>query len=54
LKRFVETDVSDPNAKDKMRSSPILEESHMGKLFDEMPINVEEALLNEEDEDATI
>lgn len=51
LNRFVETDVSDPGAKDKMRSAPILDESQMGKLFEQVPEDVEQALLEEEAED---
>lgn len=53
LNRFVETDVSDSGAKDKMRSAPILDENQMGKLFDQAPANVEQALLEDDDDDHT-
>ncbi len=50
LKRFVETDVSDSGAKDKMRSAPILDETQMGKLFAQIPTNAELALFVEDDD----
>ncbi|WP_082818123.1 hypothetical protein [Variovorax boronicumulans] len=46
--RFSELDVSRDNAKDQLRSSPILEESHFQSLFVAVPENVETALLADE------
>jgi hypothetical protein len=47
LNRFNELDVSDSDAKDRMRSAPILEESNFQSLFQEAPANVEDALLSD-------
>lgn len=54
LNKFVELDVSDPSSRDKMRSNPTLDETQMGKLFDAAPANVEQALLEDEDEDELV
>ncbi|HEY2014574.1 MAG TPA: hypothetical protein VGH38_13780, partial [Bryobacteraceae bacterium] len=43
--RFSEVDVSLSDAKEKMRSSPILEEAKLANLFQSAPENLEEALL---------
>jgi hypothetical protein len=48
LGKFNEIDVSDAQAKDKMRSAPLLDGDQMSKLFDAAPANVEQALLSEE------
>jgi len=44
--RFSEVDVSSPDAKEKMRSAPVLEESKLATLFAAAPANVERALLD--------
>ncbi len=46
--RFSELDVSDVEAKDRMRSAPVLEESDFKLLFEKTPENVEGALLADE------
>lgn len=46
--RFNELDVSGSDAKDRMRSAPILEESDFQSLFKLTPANVESALLADE------
>ena len=43
--RFTEIEVSAPGAKDKMRSAPILDQSHLEKAFSEAPDDVEHLLL---------
>lgn len=42
--RFSEIDVSDPEAKDKMRSAPILEQAELNTVYESLPDNIEEAL----------
>jgi hypothetical protein len=44
--RFSEVDVSSSDAKEKMRSAPILEESKLSSLFGNAPANLEEVLLD--------
>lgn len=46
--RFVEVDISSHDAKEKMRSAPVLEESKLSSLFGTAPANVEAALLDTE------
>jgi hypothetical protein len=46
--RFAEVDVSSPDAKEKMRSAPILEENKLSSLFEHTPANLEELLLDSE------
>lgn len=46
--RFSELDVSDADAKDRMRSAPILEEEDFQSLLNSTPANVEDALLEDE------
>ena len=43
--RFNEIDVSEPGAKEKMRSAPILDAARLSDLFNKAPSNIEEALL---------
>lgn len=43
--RFTELDVSDRNAKETMRSTPILSTEELTRLFNELPQNVETELL---------
>jgi len=45
--RFNEVDVSHPQAKEKMRSAPVLEEKQLKTRFDDSPTDIEEALLSE-------
>jgi hypothetical protein len=45
--RFNETDVSEPNAKEKMRSAPVLEVARLAELFEKTPADIEAALLAE-------
>jgi hypothetical protein len=49
-KRLNEIDVSATDAKEKMRSAPIFEESRIKELFSKVPDNIEQALLAEEAE----
>lgn len=46
--RFNELDVSESDAKDRLRSAPILDEGDFQSLFDSTPVNVEDALMEEE------
>jgi hypothetical protein len=48
-KRFAELDVSEPDAKEKFRSAPILEAIQFKALFDSTPQNVETALMEVND-----
>lgn len=50
--RFNELDVSDPEARDKMRSAPILEQAELKSVYDTLPENIEEALAAEDAEEA--
>ena len=45
-----EVDLSDPGAKEKMRSAPVLDEAQFGHLWDSAPDDVEAALLQQEKE----
>jgi len=47
--RFNEIDLSDPEAKEKMRSAPILDENLFDSLWTSAPSNPEEALKAQED-----
>jgi hypothetical protein len=49
--RFAEVDVSSTDAKEKMRSAPILDEAKLGNLFKQIPSDVERALHELEDVD---
>jgi hypothetical protein len=42
--RFLEIDVSEPRAKDKMRSAPVLDKARLEQLFKEVPADIESAL----------
>ena len=44
--RFNEIDVSNPGAKEKMRSAPVLEASRLTELFGNAPVDIEKALLS--------
>ncbi len=44
--KFTEIDISSRDAKEKMRSSPVLDASKLSDLFRTVPANVEEALLS--------
>lgn len=46
--RFNELDVSESDAKDRVRSAPVLEESSFNAAFDHAPNDAEEALLTDE------
>ena len=46
--RFTEIDVSSGNAKDQMRSAPILDEAKLQATFKSAPTDVERALLNDD------
>lgn len=46
--RFTEIDVSDREAKDKMRSAPELDSSKLTSLLKSVPQNVEQALLEQD------
>ena len=51
--RFTEIDVSERNAKDKMRSAPVLDTTSIRALLTNVPTDAEEQLRtrpNEEDE----
>ncbi len=48
--RFSEIDVSDANAKDKMRSAPVLDEAALLKLFEKVPEDAENILRQMPDE----
>jgi hypothetical protein len=52
MNRFNEIDLADRNAKEKMRSGPVLEETAFNKLWDAAPQESEGAL-KEQDEMAT-
>jgi hypothetical protein len=47
LGRFNEIDVSEPDAKEKMRSAPVLEVGRLDELFKKAPADIEAALLAE-------
>jgi hypothetical protein len=47
--RFTEIDVSERDAKEKMRSAPVLDEAKLRTLFNEAPQDVETALFAEEE-----
>lgn len=47
--RFNELDVSDPRAKEKMRSSPVLAFEDFQDLWESVPVDVEGELLREDD-----
>ena len=49
-KKFNEIDVSLADAKEKMRSAPVLEEDAFNSLFERLPSDVETALLEDVDE----
>lgn len=49
--RFSEIDVSDANAKDQMRSAPVLDEGTIKSLFDRVPDDVEDKLKTPPEED---
>ncbi len=51
--RFNEIDVSDPGAKEKMRSAPVLEANRLTELFGSAPPDIEKALLSDQ-VDATV
>jgi hypothetical protein len=52
-KRFNEIDVSGPDAKEKMRSAPVLEEARLRELFNSAPVdNIEGILLSDPTETA--
>lgn len=52
--RFIEIDLAQSGAKEKMRSGPVLEESNFQTLWKGAPLDPETAMLEEEtDEDAT-
>ena len=48
--RFNEIDVSKPEAREKMRSAPILASEHFSELWSGAPEDAESALLNEDNE----
>ncbi|MBD1601146.1 hypothetical protein [Pseudomonas typographi] len=50
-KRFNEIDVSDPGAKERMRSAPILEPIKLDGLLGSLPANLEQSLLEEDGEE---
>ncbi|ENH5660032.1 hypothetical protein ABV897_000116 [Pseudomonas aeruginosa] len=43
--RFTEVDISDVNAKERMRSSPILDEKKLNSILNSVPVNAEVSLL---------
>jgi hypothetical protein len=47
--RFFEIDVSDPAAKDKMRSPPVMDKQQLDQLFASVPLDVKEALARQEE-----
>ncbi len=47
--RFQEIDLSQPDAKERMRSSPILDLAEFESLWEHVPDNAETVLLEEED-----
>lgn len=49
--RFSEIDVSDRDAKDKMRSAPVLDEGTINGLFEKVPEDAEQQLLTQPDEE---
>lgn len=49
-KKFNEIDVSSADAKEKMRSAPVLDEARLQELWNAAPANVEAALLEDRDE----
>lgn len=51
-RKFNEIDVSAPDAKEKMRSAPVLEEEAFKSLSQNLPDNVEDALLEEAEVEA--
>lgn len=46
--RFIEIDLNDPSAREKMRSAPILDENTFMSLWDTAPHDLEQALVNQE------
>ena len=50
--RLIELDLSRPDAKERMRSSPILDSAQFNSLWSDSPDNVEQALLADEGEEA--
>jgi hypothetical protein len=49
--RFSEIDVSDRDAKDKMRSAPVLDETAINALFGKVPEDAEQQLLTRPEEE---
>jgi hypothetical protein len=49
-KRFNEIDVSDRDARERMRSAPIIDQKELVEIARNLPSNVEEALLAPEDD----
>jgi hypothetical protein len=47
--RFTEIDVSDPAARDKMRSAPVMDKQQLDQLFASVPLDVETALTRREE-----
>lgn len=46
--RFNEIDVADANSKEKMRSSPILDQAKLDSILETLPVNVEAEILTED------
>jgi hypothetical protein len=51
MNRFTEIDLADRDAKEKMRSGPVLEETAFNKLWESAPGQLEDAL---KDQDAAV
>ena len=49
--RFLEVDISSGDAKEKMRSAPVLDEAKLASLFEKAPPNPEIALLDVDSEE---
>ena len=53
MNRFTQIDLADRQAKEKMRSGPVLEEAAFNKLWDAAPAESEVALKDQDEMEAT-